>query len=83
MEFFDYNTYLLGAEEIYAMALQYKNGDGVERSDYTAAELFYKAAGKGSIRAKADFFEHLIMKPVYIPSGIAIEKDFFYTVVEE
>ena len=48
MEFFDYNTFMMPAEDIYDLAIKYKKGDGVEKSNYIAADLFYKSAIKGS-----------------------------------
>ena len=60
MEFFDYNTFMMPAEDIYDLAIKYKKGDGVEKSNYIAADLFYKSAIKGFDLARIDLFRQTI-----------------------
>lgn len=83
MEFFDYNTFMLPAEDIYDLAIKYKKGDGVERSNYIAADLFFKSASKGFALARIDLFKQTVLRPDTIPSYISIEKKWFDAVVSE
>lgn len=81
MEFFDYNTFMMPAEDIYDLAIKYKKGDGVEKSNYIAADLFYKSAIKGFDLARIDLFRQKVLRPGTIPSYISIEKQWFDAVV--
>ena len=83
MEFFDYNTFMMPAEDIYDVAIKYKKGDGVEKSNYIAADLFYKSAIKGFDLARIDLFRQKVLRPGTIPSYISIEKQWFDAVVSE
>lgn len=83
MEFFDYNTFMMPAEDIYDLAIKYKKGDGVEKSNYIAADLFYKSAIKGFDLARIDLFRQKVLRPGTIPSYISIEKQWFDAVVSE
>lgn len=83
MEFFDYNTFMMPAEDIYDLAIKYKNGDGVERSNYIAADLFFKSSIKGFDLARVDLFRQTVLRPGTIPSYISIEKQWFDAVVSE
>lgn len=83
MEFFDYNTFTMSAEDIYNLAIKYKKGDGVERSNYIAADLFFKSASKGFALARIDLFKQTVLRPGTIPSYISIEKQWFDAVVSE
>lgn len=83
MEFFDYNTFMMPAEDIYNLAIKYKRGDGVERSNYIAADLFFKSASKGFALARIDLFKQTVLRSSTIPSYISIEKQWFDAVVSE
>lgn len=83
MEFFDYNTFMMPAEDIYNLAIKYKKGDGVEKSNYIAADLFFKSASKGLALARIDLFKQTVLRPSTIPSYISIEKQWFDAVVSE
>ncbi len=83
MEFFDYNTFVMPAEDIYDLAIKYEKGDGVEKSNYIAADLFFKSAIKGFDLARIDLFRRKVLRPGTIPSYISIKKQWFDAVVSE
>ena len=83
MEFFDYNTYLMTPEEIYDLAEKYENGIGVDKSNFIAVDLYFKAASLGYEQAKNKVVIMKILHGKPFPSYCSIPQEWYDVAISE